>query len=163
MLKNPHKLSKTHYSEGLVLWPSLLYGFLGVVLAFILQKLGLFESANKYVSQLIVTYFSEGEQMVFLSTLVSIAIAVLCSVGVAWVVLDSRGAWRRMIVVVSSVVLVLALAPTLAVWNVYFSPFFVLVSVLWASLCSFLYTSYHRMPCDVERRSFISKETLSHG
>lgn len=126
-----------------------LYGSVGLAFALVLETLGFFEQVNHWLVLIVENHITMGVHMSRLSLLPSvIAVAAVC-IGVALVILDSSSHWRRVLIAVSSLVLIVVMVPALAVWNIYFSPFLALVGVFWASLCAIIYASQHRMPCDV--------------
>jgi hypothetical protein len=74
--------------------------------------------------------------------------AALLSFGLAAAILGTPGAFRRVILWLSTVVLVAAWAPVLSLaahapeiaapW----------IATLWSGVCAIVYTARHRMPCD---------------
>lgn len=76
-------------------------------------------------------------------------LAGVLSILVAIAVLDSPGAWRRFFVGLFSVVLIACVVPILVLWGVYWSPVVSIVAVVWAWFCALVYSSQHRMLCDI--------------
>ncbi|MGJ8676338.1 MAG: hypothetical protein ACSHX0_02345 [Akkermansiaceae bacterium] len=155
---------KAHATKGQVLAPTLLYGFVGWSLAVTINFLGFFERGNLALQAFLgewatlETPFDQvSEPILMLIT------AVLCT-GLAMAVLDSRSVWRRMILCVSTLMVVLSAVPTLAVWNIYFSPFLMFVAVFWTSFCTVMYSYHHLMPCDgAALADQISPDSTTHG
>ena len=149
MSENNHQILNSKYSEGHVCSPGLLYGSIGLLLALLLQKFGFFQVVDSSLQSVLASKFTPGDTMDTLSIVVLVVISAVYSIGIAWGILDSKGAWRRIVILMTAMVLVVAMVPTLAVWNIYFSPFLILTSVFVTSLCVMIYASFHRMPCDL--------------
>jgi len=129
--------------------PCLFHGTLGVCVGIFLQLIGMFQKGDGRLMDLLLNRVFSGEapEVMQLPWLVLLS-AVFCY-ALAFVVLDTYGTWRRVVLGVTVIVLILCMVPTLAVWNIYFSPFLPVVSVFWAWFSTLMYASHHRMPCDV--------------
>jgi len=128
--------------------PALLYGSVGLLLSYALHWIGMFKHADALLLEsLSKPLFHEGvaDQPTMLSVIV--VAAVFCY-GIAFAVLDSPSVWRRVLLGFTAMILTVAMVPTFAVWNIYFSPFVQLVGVFWSWFCVVIYTQHHRMPCD---------------
>ncbi len=75
--------------------------------------------------------------------------ALFLAVGVAYVVLDSVGKWRRVLIVMIVLTLVISFSPLLMLWDVFWVPPVEVSAILWAWLCAFFYASQHVMPCEL--------------
>jgi hypothetical protein len=133
---------------GRVDGPGLLYGGVGLALALAMQMLGLFMRGDGRLKQALLEPVFRGQLPDVLTTPALVIIAAVLCWGLAFAVLDSAGTWRRIVLGVTMVVIVLAMVPTFAVWNVYFSPFLPLVGVFWTWFCTMMYVNHHAMPCD---------------
>lgn len=128
--------------------PALLYGSVGLLLSYALHWIGMFKRADALLLEsMSKPLFHEGvaDQPTMLSVMV--VAAVFCY-GIAFAVLDSPSVWRRVLLGITAMILTVAMVPTFAVWNIYFSPFVQLVGVFWSWFCVVIYTQHHRMPCD---------------
>lgn len=133
---------------GRVGGPGLLYGGVGLSLAVAMQMLGLFMRGDARLQQALLDPVFRGRLPDVLSTPVLVMMGAALCWGLAFAVLDSAGTWRRIVLGVTMLVIVLAMVPTFAVWNVYFSPFLPLVGVFWTWFCTMMYVNHHVMPCD---------------
>lgn len=128
--------------------PALLCGAVGVLVAVAMLGLGLLEKGNQHIFNLLGRPVFRGGAPEVVSTPSLVGFTLLFCIGLAFAVLDSRGAWRRSVLGVTVLVLVAAMVPALAVWKVYFPPVMTMVGVFWTWFCTMIYASHHRMPCD---------------
>ncbi|SHJ82830.1 hypothetical protein SAMN02745181_2732 [Rubritalea squalenifaciens DSM 18772] len=77
------------------------------------------------------------------------ALGGVLAILVALAVLDSPGAWRRFFVGFFALVLLIGVAPLLVLWGKFWSPVVPAVAVIWSWFCAVVYSSQHRMPCDI--------------
>ena len=119
-----------------------------MALALAMQLLGLFERGDARLQQSLSWILSDSFQTA-VSEPVLFMVAAMFSFGIAFAVLDSPAAWRRIVLGLTALVLVLAMVPVCALWQIYFSPFFVVVAYFWAWFCTMMYTSQHVMPCEI--------------
>ena len=119
-----------------------------MALALAMQLLGLFELGDARLQQSLSWILSDSFQIV-VSEPVLFMVAAIFSFGIAFAILDSPAAWRRIVLGLTALVLVLAMVPVCALWQIYFSPFFVVVAYFWAWFCTMMYTSQHVMPCEI--------------
>ncbi len=134
--------------------PCLLFGSMGVAIAVVMDVFGLFELANdRLLSFMIPAVFSDQTPQ-SLPWFLPYFVAIVCSFGIAFIVLDTLGWWRRFIVGVTGLILLVALLPTFAVWKIYFSPFIPLVAVFWTWFFTMIYANHHLMPCELAYHSF---------
>ncbi len=136
------------YPPGRVGSSCLLYGGVSMALALAMQLLGLFERGDARLQQSLSWILSDSFQTA-VSEPVLFMVAAMFSFGIAFAVLDSPAAWRRIVLGLTALVLVLAMVPVCALWQIYFSPFFVVVAYFWAWFCTMMYTSQHVMPCEI--------------
>ena len=133
--------------EGHVLVPSAAIGGLSMVLAAGLAILGAVETFD----QSIASFVSRGGAETFpkhLHAAVIWSAASLFAFGLAWAILSTPGTWRRVVLWLSSVVLVAAWAPVLSLaahapdigvpW----------IATIWSGVCALVYSANHHMPCD---------------
>jgi len=144
---NHHQASAQAYPSGRVASSCLLYGAVGMALALAMRLLGMFDQGDIVLKQLLSGMTSD-LFLVVVSDPLLFAVAALFSFGIAFAVLDSPAPWRRMVLGLTALVVLLAMVPVCALWQIYFSPFFVVVAYFWAWFCTMMYTSQHIMPCD---------------
>jgi len=141
--------SHSHDHVSRVDAPCLLYGTLGVSIAIVMQILGLFKLGDDRLMAALLNPVFHGQAPEDVSLLVQVMVCAVFCYSIAFVVLDTAGLWRRVVMGVSLLVLVLAMVPSLAVWNMYFSPFLTAVGVFWAWFFTLMYANHHLMPCEV--------------
>lgn len=128
--------------------PGLLYGGVGVALAMTLQMVGLFKQGDaRFKNWLLEPVFHGNMPDTLVNPALFVITAVFC-LGLAFAILDSVGTWRRVVLGVTMVVITIAMVPTFAVWQVYFSPFVLLVGIFWTWFCTMMYVNHHTMPCE---------------
>ncbi|MBT8036065.1 MAG: hypothetical protein KJO21_00845 [Verrucomicrobiae bacterium] len=133
---------------GRVGGPGLLFGGVGLALAVAMQMLGWLARGDEQLKQVLLDPLFHGSISAVLAAPVLVVMAAIFCWGLAFAVLDSACTWRRMVVGVTMVVIVLAMVPTFAVWDVYFSPIIPLIAVFWTWFCTMMYVNHHVMPCD---------------
>ena len=103
--------------------PCLLYGSVGVWLSVALQYVGLFEKGDDRLMGVLLQPVFHGQMPEVLSFPLQIVITSVFCYSLAFIVLDTAGTWKRVALGITVLVLLLAMVPTLAVWNIYYSPF----------------------------------------
>ncbi|MCP5536039.1 MAG: YIP1 family protein [Akkermansiaceae bacterium] len=144
---------------GRVDGPVLLYGGVGLALAVAMQVLGLFKKGDARLENALLEPVFHGVTPGVLSMPVLVMIAAVFCFGIAFAVLDSVGAWRRVVLGVTALVIILAMVPTFAVWKIYFSPFLPAVALFWTWFCTMMYVNHHVMPCEVSSFKFQTPNT----
>lgn len=145
MTQNYHKHSAT---PGRVDSSALLCGALGLLVSGVLYRIGLLGKGDLKILNLLSQPVFGDTVPSHLSTPVLFLLTGLFCLGLAFAVLDSPGVWRRLVLGLTLLILVVAMVPTLAVWNIYFPPVVSLVGVFWTWFASMMYASHHQMPCD---------------
>ena len=149
--------------QGRVDSSALLCGGLGLLLSGLLYWLGLLGKGDLKILDLFGgAVFREVVPSV-LDTPALVVITALCCFGLALAMLDSCGVWRKLVLGVTLMVLVLALVPTLAVWNIYFAPMMSLVGIFWTWFAGVIYASHYQMPCDIPVESVAVVESAVTG
>jgi hypothetical protein len=132
-------------SEGHILIPGLAIGSLALVLAAGFGFVGIMDRANEGIAGLIQigggTAKSLPEWAVWLAASVG-------AFGLSFLVLSVPGAWRRIVLWVSALILIAGWGPVLVLADR--SPVVAvpLLATFWAGLCSLVYASRHRMAAD---------------
>ncbi len=124
-------------------------GGLSVVLAVGLAALGVLDRLNALAGGLVSRGGREGfpKQLPEWSLwLVTMALAF----GLAFAILSTPGLWRRVVLWVSSLVLVAAWAPVLSLAAHVPAVGGPWVATLWSGVCAIIYASRHHMACDPE-------------
>lgn len=78
----------------------------------------------------------------------AVPLAALLVYAVVWLVLETPGTGRRVLLVGTVLVLTAALSPVLALWGLFWSPVSAVAGVAWGGLCAVLWARQHRMPCE---------------
>jgi len=129
--------------------PCLLHGSVGVAVAIVLQWVGLFGKGDARLMDTLLQPVFHGQMPELLSFPFQILVTAVFCYGLAFAVLDTAGTAKRIGLGITVLVLVLTMVPTMAVWNIYFSPFLTVVGVFWAWFCCMMYVNHHVMPCEV--------------
>ena len=139
------------HSPGHVLVTAACIGSLALVLAAGLRALGLTEQANAAISSLMCQTLQPDGPPAFAKALspwqLWLATASI-AYGLALAMLGVAGTWRRVVLLITTLVLVATWAPVLALAAhapEVATPF---IAALWAGACALVYTHSHRMPCD---------------
>ena len=154
-----HHNSSDHVSRLDI--PCLLYGTVGIGLALAMHAVGLLKRGDDWLLGVLFEPVFHGVMPSVLSLPVLILAAAVFCYALAFVVLDTVGTGRRAVIGVTVLVLVLAMVPTLAVWNIYCSPFLIVVGVFWTWFCTMMYVSQYLMPCDVAHAAQVPPSILT--
>lgn len=141
--------SHSHGHVSRVDAPCLFHGTLGVSIAIVMQMMGVFRAGDDRLMAVLLKPVFHGQTPEGVSLLVQVMVCAVFCYGSAFVVLDTVGVWRRVVIGVSVFVLIVAMVPTLSVWSIYFSPFLTIVGVFWTWFFTLMYASHHVMPCEV--------------
>ncbi len=146
-----NKVNTIHISKplGHTTITAVLCGVVGGLLGIILDLLHRFDGIRE---GLLETYMAEPFLMSDPFTWSPVwgwVAAIVLATGVAYVVLDSVGKWRRVFIGLAVIILLISFSPLLMLWNVFWVPCVMLIAVLWAWLCAFFYTTQHVMPCEL--------------
>lgn len=136
------------YPPGKVASSCLLYGGMGMVLAVAMQWLGIFKLGDMWLQQFLSRVLIDSHPIAA-PVSVLYGVAAFFAFGIAFAVLDSPANWRRVVLGITGLVLLLATVPVCALWQLYFSPFPVVMAFFWAWFCSMMYVSQHSMPCEM--------------
>lgn len=142
-----HEKTPHHRPEGHVLVPSAAIGGLSIALAAGLALLGPMGKFN----QSIATIVSRGGAETFPKHLPAWSFwicATLFAFGLAAAILSTSGSWRRILLWVSSVILVAGWAPVLSLAAHAPDIGVPLVTTIWSGVCALVYSANHHMPCD---------------
>jgi hypothetical protein len=69
--------------------------------------------------------------------------------GLVWFLFETPGMTRRLLVLMTSLVLLLTASPVLALWGTFWSPVGVMLGVAWSGFCAILWARQHPMPCEL--------------
>ena len=131
---------------GQVPLPMVLTGSMGLVLAAGLYAFGLLDSFDRALAGLVFADARELTRAVS-NPVLWIATAVI-SYGIALVVLETPGTWRRTIIWISAMAVITAWLPVAAIAHQHVPVAAPLVAAAWAGLCTIIYTARHRMEAD---------------
>lgn len=136
-------------TEGHVLLPTLAIGSLALVLAAGFGALGLMERADVQIAE----WLREGGLGAATKSLPLWSVwlaAAIGSFGLSVAILCVAGNWRRILLWVSTLVVVAGWAPVLAIASHTPDVSIPLLSTFWSGLCAFIYAVRHHMPADDE-------------
>jgi hypothetical protein len=132
---------------GHVAVPVAVIGSLSILLAVGLDLLGILGRLNEAVLEKV----SQGKDPVFPNSLpdgLGWLVAVLCGFALPFAMLSVAGAWRRWVLWISTLFLMVSWIPVLVLAA--YAPVICvpLVGVFWSGMCALVYASRHQMPCD---------------
>lgn len=147
MSKNRH----IHPPRGHVPLPAAAIGSLAMLLAGGLAAFGQLQRVDAWLSLRFLPGNAANDLPAWLVWLGTAVVAY----GLAVAMLGSPGTWRRLVLWISALVLILAWVPVLglASYRPCITPW--LVAGVWSGLCSLAYVRNHRMPCE--------DLTIAHG
>ena len=79
----------------------------------------------------------------------SVGILFVICYGVAWLLLETPGLGRRILLLFTALLLAVAASPVLALWGVFWCPLVVLFAGAWSGFCAIMWGHHHIMPCEV--------------
>jgi hypothetical protein len=132
---------------GHVLVPASAIGSLSILLVVGLSLLGLLERLNFTVAQIV----AQGKFTSFPKALPVWSVwlvTVLLAFALSFAILSTPGTWRRLVIWITTLVLVAGWAPALGLAAhapAIAGPF---IGVLWSGVCAVVYAGKHRMPVD---------------
>ncbi len=151
--------------EGHVPLPVMLTGGMGLTLAAGLQGFGLLENLDRSLAGMFVEPGAVLAQPPVTPGVLWLATAVL-AFGIAWVILQIPGTWRRAVIWISTLVVIAGWVPVAAIAHASAPVAAPLVACGWAGLCAIIYASRHHMamdePCAIEPDE-TSNELSQHG
>lgn len=138
-------MSSSHHSEGHVLMPGLAIGSLALVLAAGFGFVGLLDRANHLVGRAV--QLDQSAPLSLPDWAIWIAAAV-GAFGVSFAILSVPGNWRRIVLWLSALILVIGWAPVLVLAAREPEIAVPLLATFWSGLCAFVYASRHHMAVD---------------
>jgi hypothetical protein len=132
---------------GHVLVPAAAIGSLSILLAAGLTALGILDRMNGLIADLLLQDGQEKFPKALPDGSVWLA-TVLFAFGLSFAILSVAGTWRRIVLWITTAVLVAAWAPVLSLAAhapEISAPF---IAVLWSGVCALVYAGRHRMACD---------------
>ncbi len=139
---------------GHVLVPAATIGALSLVLAVGLYVIGILNHLNEGITNIL----SEGKDLPkSLPPWTLWLAAILCAFGISFSILSVAGIWRRMILWITTMVLVMGWGPVLALAARKPEIAVVVIAVGWSGVCALVYASRHHMACDEIRKPFFDE------
>lgn len=134
---------------GTVFMPAVLCALTGTILSVSFEFMGYYSAPTLAIRELWAAepfYLVEpSELMRELNWLVSFLFSLL----VAVLTLGSASTWRRLLVGLMFLSLLMAFSPTLMLWGILWVPIVASVAFIWTWGCALIYGSQHAMPSDV--------------
>ncbi|MCX6873451.1 MAG: hypothetical protein NTW21_06535 [Verrucomicrobia bacterium] len=148
-------MSSNHprYAQGHVLVTAAFIGSLALVLAAGLGALGLTAQADAAFAGALCRVLQQDGGTGFQKSLPAWGLwlgAALLAYGLALAMLSVPGTWRRLVLWLTTVLVLAAWAPVLALAAHAPELATPLIAALWSGACSLVYVRSHRMPCDAE-------------
>jgi len=128
--------------------PLIAFGFVSLLLGVATEVMGAFDGLTMTLRDLWERGGVMFEAEMGLPGTVGVLISAAASFGLIAAILGTPGAGRRSLLGVSALILVIALIPAFAVWGIFWKPFGVILSVVWAWFSGMIYTGIHSMPCE---------------
>lgn len=132
---------------GHVAVPALAIGSLSMVLVAGLGILGIPDRANLLVSNLVSRHGTEDFPKAVPEWLVWM-MAVVFGFGIAFSILGTAGNWRRIMLLLTALVVVGGWAPVLGLAAHFPAVAAPWIATLWSGICALVYARNHRMACD---------------
>lgn len=142
--------------EGHVPGPVAAIGSLSILLVAGLSGLGLLDP----VDQMISWWVGQWGKMAFPKSLPDGLLwlaAAFFAFGLAFVILSTPGTWRRVVLWLTTLVLVAGWAPVLGLAAHAPQIGGTFIAALWSGVCALVYAGNHRMPCDEAPESEVKK------
>lgn len=133
---------------GTVAVPALLCALTGTLLSVGLELMGYYVLASEYLFNTWRAAPFYLDQPLLVIDQVYWGVAFIMSWLVAFTVLDTAQLWRRILIGVMSLMVLLAATPCLVLWGVEWMPITTAVALIWTLCCSLVYGSQHQMPCE---------------
>lgn len=130
--------------------PSLFCAITGTVLSVSVDMMGYLQKASEWLAR-----FWEQDPYFLVEPIVLqreaewVITFVVCWL-VAALTLGSLGTWRRMMVGLMVIVVLLGFAPTLMLWGILWLPWMYLIALIWTWACALIYGAQHQMPGEVQ-------------
>jgi len=135
------------HSPGNPLISAAVVGTFSLALALVLQILGIYRGVGETLWNAYQTRgFRVGEG--FVEEAGGLWVVAVLVYSQAWLLCEVPGLHRRLLVLLSSLVLIALASLVLALWGLYWCPAAALVATLWAGFCAILWANQHRMPCE---------------
>ena len=128
--------------------PFITFGFVSLLLGVATEMMGVFDGLTASLREVWKSGGLGFEAEMGLPGIVGVMISSAASFGVIAAILGTPGTGRRLVLGVSALILVVALIPAFAVWGIFWKPFGVILSVVWAWFSGMIYTGTHFMPCE---------------
>jgi len=141
---------RLHQPIGSVPGPALLCGLAGTAVGVALAFLGFFKDMDGMVKGFYTDNKFALAEITEVSQYVNWGIAGVVALLLAFMLLDSAFFWRRLLLGIGALALVIGASVTLMFWSIYFSPVVTLAAVAWTWLCAVIYAGQHHMPCELE-------------
>jgi hypothetical protein len=132
---------------GHVPLPVMLTGGMGMVLAGGMHFFGMLRHLDRSLAGVFMDPVIDVEQAVVSIPLLWLATALL-TFGIAWVILRIPGNWRRVVIWISTLAVIVGWVPVAAIANASAPVGAPLVACGWAGLCAIIYASRHHMETD---------------
>ncbi len=128
--------------------PLMIFGFVSLLLGVATEVMGAFYGVTDALRGLWKSGGLVIQSEMGLPGMTGILIAAAASFGLVAAILGTPGAGKRGVIGISALLLTLTLIPTFAVWGIFWKPFGMILTVIWAWFSASIYAHTHRMPCE---------------
>jgi len=146
---------------GHIAGPLLILGSVSLILGFTAEFLGLFGNAEQRLLGMWESSENSFNHELGATSPVGILLGAALGYGLVGAILGTPGMGRRFVLGLSAFALGLALSPVMAVWGIYWKPFGLCLTGLWAWFSAMIYTHGHRMPCEVSAEDGEAQNVIS--
>jgi len=140
--------SQSPCSHGHPIAATAVVGSFAFALILVMRVAGLIVSADQGLASVYMTQ-GFGVEAAASQPVWALPLAAVLVYAVVWLLFETPGAGRRVMMLLTALVLIVALSPVLALWGVFWSPVLAGTGVAWGGFCAILWTRQHRMPCEL--------------
>ncbi len=141
-------MAQTVKPVGQVAAPLVIFAFVSLFLGVAVEMLGVFGGVTEGLRAFWEKSGMEMKSDLGLPGPVGIIVTAIFCFGLIGAILGTPGGQKRFCLGFSGLILSLMLVPALGVWGIFWKPFGMLLSVVWAWFSAVVYAGMHLMPCD---------------
>ncbi len=138
---------KDRRPNGQVRVPTAAIGLLSMLLVFGLSALGILARFDHLISGLVLRGRVDESSKTLATWAVYLA-TVIFGFGLSFAILGVPGTWRRVVLWITTVVLVAGWAPVLSLAGYFPAISAPLLAAFWTGICALIYAGNHQMACD---------------
>jgi hypothetical protein len=152
-----HMTAIKQHAHGSLSVTKILIGTMSLGLAVGMSLLGFLDAPNAMMTEWISLLGGEAREIPASLMLLFAGFTAFFPVSV---MLSCPGAWRRLIVWLSSLLLMLAWMPVLALAAWKFFPMIPLIAGVWSGMCAMIFAHRHSLPCEIISQPSVQKRIV---